>query len=100
MRFWCKFGATLYRAILTISNGVVKTRRYNCYYLQTPEIIAISGVLSFCLPQFCHKFYFVSSKAENTALTPIFMGRVLVYDNGKNYGNIITAITKKEFWVV
>ena len=32
MRFWCKFGATLYRAILTIftiSNGIAKTPRDN-----------------------------------------------------------------------
>ena len=27
--FWCKFGATLYRAILTISNGILKTPRDN-----------------------------------------------------------------------
>ena len=32
--FWCKFGATLYRAILTIftiSNGIAKTRRDNWF---------------------------------------------------------------------
>ena len=34
--FWCKFGATLYRAILTIftiSNGILKTQRDNLLFL-------------------------------------------------------------------
>ena len=29
MRFWCKFGATLYATIFTISNGIAKTQRDN-----------------------------------------------------------------------
>ena len=31
---WCNFGATLYRAILTISNGVLKTRRDNFDFVE------------------------------------------------------------------
>ena len=29
MRFWCKFGATLYATILTISNSTLKSQRDN-----------------------------------------------------------------------
>ena len=47
VRFWCKFGATLYRAILTIftiSNGTLKTPRDN---LRLTAIISIYKKLCF-----------------------------------------------------
>jgi len=44
--FWCKFGATLYRAILTIftiSNGVLKTQRDKFLFLIYKKSSAMRG---------------------------------------------------------
>ena len=49
MRFWCKFGATLYQTILTmfaISNGVLKTPRDNFYlWLELQKSLCFGRVI-------------------------------------------------------